>query len=316
LENEYISEDELASEKSDLDDLFSRKTKPFRNSDPVNYTLETYKTVAKNFYNDLDQDTNMYAGVCNVCGMVKFQNEMSSLKITLSKKELGVINGCLLNEKFGSYTVCYSCRQSLSKSNIPKMSLRNMGKLPTSQPDCLKCLTMAERIMLSPARAFITIKRLQLGSFASTGNSIGLNQRFTSVVKSLPGHPDKLPENIIYVLVKKDKSYEEDDVEPYKNNFPELRVRRNVWKTAFLYLKDTNPVFSDIKLDEQNLMCYPEDSIPTELLNSIKIVTDKNMQNHDLGHQQILDELETNQTTIKSKYIIFLTKERRLKIAM
>jgi hypothetical protein len=40
-------------------------------------------------------------------------------------------------------------------------------------------------------------------------------------------------------------------------------------------------------------MCYPEDNIPTQLLNSIKIVSDKNMQNHDLGHQQILDELET-----------------------
>jgi hypothetical protein len=301
LENEYISEDEWASEESDLDDLFSRKTKPFINTVPVNYTLETYKTVAKNFYNDLDQDTNMYAGVCNVCGMVKFENEMSTMKTSLSKKELDVIDGCLLNEKFERYTVCYTCLQSLSKSNIPKMSLRNMGKLPTSQPDCLKCLTMAERIMLSPARAFITIKRLQLGSFASTGNSIALNQHFTSVEKSLPGHPDKLPENIIYVLVKNDKNNEEDDVETHKNNFPELRVRRNVWKTAFLYLKQTNPVYKNIILDEQNLMCYPEDNIPTQLLNSIKIVSDKNMQNHDLGHQQILDELETNQTAIKSK---------------
>jgi hypothetical protein len=59
--------------------------------------LSDYLKIAKNFYDDLDDTKKMYAGACQVCGMVKFQNEMSADPISKSDLQLEMVRHMTLS---------------------------------------------------------------------------------------------------------------------------------------------------------------------------------------------------------------------------
>ena len=49
-----------------------------------------------------------------------------------------------------------------------------------------------------------------------------------------------------------------------------FRVRRDVVYAALVWLKNHNPIYGDIKIDENRLKELPEDNIPDELLTVIR----------------------------------------------
>ena len=154
---------------------------------------------------------------------------------------------------------------------------------------------MSEIILLSPARAFMSLKRLKFGSFASTGNSITLAQDAQRICNSLPRAISELKEHMTIVLVDSTQVphfHRGLDKETLKKHCPELVIRRRVWRKAWDYLKRHSPAFAHITLDERALAALPEDDIPDEALDTVSSSNDTRIENPDLGPGQVADEVE------------------------
>ncbi|MEY3403007.1 MAG: hypothetical protein RLZZ86_2623 [Cyanobacteriota bacterium] len=289
-QNSEYSENDI-----DLNDLSHRSKTVGTRSEEFNHNLDTLKSIGQNFYANMDNENNMLAGVCNVCGMVKFCTEMSTAKIRLNQTQLNVIRSVLVRPILDDYLVCNICLKSLHLNKVPKMSLYNMGELQLSQPECLQKLTLAETILLSPARAFISMKRLLKGSYASSGNSITLKQDINEIASSLPINIRELPETLVYILVDKNKveNYHLGvDKTSLKKHCPELIVRNSVWLEAFQYLQKHSPVYKNITLNCDTYQSLPKDDIPVEILDAMQSVNTDDLNRQDLGHSQYVDEIE------------------------
>lgn len=264
-------------------------------SGPFSITgLNTFKDLAVNFYDALDADSNQYAGACDICGMVKFEKKLPATPVPRSSVDLSWVYSTTLTDD-DDILICNECRGHLNNSKAPPLSLHNIGNIPREQPECLKKLTMSEIILLSPARAFMTLKRLKFGSFASTGNSITLAQDAQRICNSLPRALSELKEHITIVLVDSTQVphfHRGLDKEILKKHCPELVIRRRVWREAWDYLKTHSPAYEHITLDESTLATLPEDGIPDAALDTVSSSNDTRIENPDLGPGQVADEVE------------------------
>lgn len=222
---------------------------------------------------------------------------MSTEPELVSNLNLGIVNRCTLfqDPEAESILICNSCKDSLNARKVPKFSLHNMGHLGSEQPPCLKALSLSEKILLSPGRAFITLKRLRFGSFASSGNSIALAQDVDNIATRLPLSLNALPEHLTIVLVdtKHVPAYSPNlNRDILKKHCPNLIVRRSVWLAAFNYLKVHSPVFANISLDANALQRLPDNDIPEEVVQALQVSSNEVLLRQDLGHVQQTEEIE------------------------
>ena len=106
--------------------------------------------MAKMFYQELDDLKYQYGGSCGVCGMVKFCPDVNE-SFRHDSPILSKLDGIILDtfKDVEHIPVCKSCVLDLKAKKVPKMSMRNMGAIPTKLPACLTGLNHAEILCLS-----------------------------------------------------------------------------------------------------------------------------------------------------------------------
>jgi hypothetical protein len=183
----------LSQMQSPPTDLFDEntllpKTVPHVSTDINDISLERAKELASSFYHALDSPNYQYRGACAVCGMVKFYNEMGPNTYSKQSNFFAKVSYIFLDtfDSSDKVPVCHSCLNSLQSNKVPKFSLFNMGNIPSAIPLQLQCLEVFERLLVSTARPYITLKRLKFGKFAYSGNSVTVTQKVTEALTELP----------------------------------------------------------------------------------------------------------------------------------
>lgn len=171
-------------------------------------------------------------------------------------------------------SVCDECRRSLERNKLPRLALAN-GMWIGDVPFELSVLTLPEKILIAryfPA-AYI-VKLFPKGKRSNSVNS-GLRGNVSTyrlntsdiadmITDNIFPRPAKLLAAVIGVTI----------VGP--NNVPEktlpdfLHARRHRMRTALIWLKNHNPVYSNIVISEDRLAQFAEYGIPEELLGGVR----------------------------------------------
>ena len=118
---------------------------------------------------------------------------------------------------------------------------------PGPVPKELTGLTQVEQLLIAQIIPMMTIVRLPRGGqFGYSGNIINLPQDLPSLVSSLSR---RVTDTDIVVIRKQLE----------ENTHHDFRVRRNVIHRALRYLKDHNPFYGHIDINDDNLQLLPED---------------------------------------------------------
>ena len=118
---------------------------------------------------------------------------------------------------------------------------------PGLVPEELTGLTQVEQLLIAQIIPMMTIVRLPRGGqFGYSGNIINLPQDLPSLVSSLPR---RVTDTDIVVIRKQLE----------ENTHHDFRVRRSVIHRALQYLKDHNPFYGHIDINDDNLQLLPED---------------------------------------------------------
>lgn len=169
--------------------------------------------------------------------------------------------------------LCNDCEADLrnEKFNVPRYALANdlwIGDVPHE----LKVLSLAERLLV--ARYIPVVKSIKLYPQTQNGRSWDpdrLNWGMAGNVSSYPLKTDAVDDMLRGKLLPQPPSFLSSVlaitvVGP--KNFPEkgfkglFRVRRQQVHAALLWLKSNNPLYANVKVDEQALSLYPLDGIP------------------------------------------------------
>ena len=182
-----------------------------------------------------------------------------------------------------SVNICYKCYINLERGNLPSFALANdmwIGRVP----DCLKSLTLAERLLIAkylPTAYVVKLYPKQTGAahwdhsqlysgFKGCVSTHALDPNLVSSMvdgKILPTPPVVLSATVAVTFITPSG----------KTQFllPNiLRVRRAKIREALEWLKEHNLLYSDIVISEEQLWMLPEDGIPDEILSIVKYSMD------------------------------------------
>ena len=160
----------------------------------------------------------------------------------------------------GGVILCIKCYDQLYKGELPKLAVANsldFGMIPLE----LSVLSDIELRLISLIDAFVTVKRLDSGQYATTDNMVNFYNNMNHLVKKLPRPLDSI--NIIFVRVA-GQQLQEHVVRP-------TRVR-----TALHWLVEHNPLYADVIIDEEALVHMkvnsaqpPQVDIKADLMDSL-----------------------------------------------
>ncbi|KAG9225266.1 hypothetical protein CCMSSC00406_0007097 [Pleurotus cornucopiae] len=251
-----------------------------------------------NAFIDSTNNTSMKKQVCVVCARRLFIDHLkfkrlrdipspSCLKPAQPHPHQFIWQGMILYEhaidmETESGHVCSECLQELEQSRMPSLSLANnmwIGNIPP----VLAALSLPEQVLIAryfPAAYMVKLypknQNLHLDPRALTSGLKGNVTTYPLDVKalsnfidgsSLPPHPRILAATIGITFVG-------------LNNAPEkalrglFRVSRAHVRNALLWLKANNPLYRHISINENNLSILPEDEVPKELRQVVKIAND------------------------------------------
>lgn len=238
---------------------------------------------------------------CAVCAGRFFNNEIRPVKITDLKNNGKLIpasnhpaheltEGMLLhrgtdsvfNDESGTCyaRTCDSCVNILARNKTPPLALANdmwIGDVPLP----LRILTLPERILIAryfPATYIVKLypKKKGARSWASTSSlhsalrgNVSTYRLNTDQIAALvgdcvmPPHPSILAATVGVTFVGPKNL-------PQKTMPGFLRVNRARIRMALAWLKDNNPVYSDIVISETRLNELPEDDVPAEIMSLAK----------------------------------------------
>ena len=240
--------------------------------------------------------------VCLACSRRLWKSECEGMHLTAipncdklksavphSAHEL--FNGMLLSTEYieqtagGAYGFwCLSCLTSLRKNKTPKLALANgmwIGRIPTE----LAILTLPEQMLIALRYTRCHIHKLYPKDGGSTrrwdperlqsalvGNVTVYPLNIGDMAHMidgtlLPRQPQLLASIIGITFIGKmglQKHW-------LKNTF---RVRRQVVFDALHWLKVNNPLYATMQISEERLRSLPEDDVPSELLQGIRVEED------------------------------------------
>lgn len=124
--------------------------------------------------------------------------------------------------------------------------------IPSSVPIELKDLTQIEEMLIARALPLIRVYIKPGGQRGYSGHCINLPQSIDELANSLPHYPKDIP---VIVVSMKGKG----------NTFKDVTVRRNKVEKALHWLSVHNPLYKDIKINQDCLNCLPENGIPSDL---------------------------------------------------
>lgn len=195
------------------------------------------------------------------------RGEVMVLQHLLERNEAGV--GCWM---------CFECIRPLERRTLPKLSLANnlwIGETPS----VLTGLTIPEQLLIArhyprcyifklyprDVDSHIPLDQLYTG-MAGNASLFELNtQEVVEMIKGqrMPSSVQSLA-SIIAITYVGSKFLPKDWL---KKTF---RVRREVVYEALVWLQSHNPIYADIKIDENRMRELPEDDVPDELLTIIR----------------------------------------------
>ena len=195
------------------------------------------------------------------------RGEIMVLQHLLERNEAGV--GCWM---------CLECIRPLERRTVPKLSLANnlwIGEIPS----VLTGLTIPEQLLIArhyprcyifklyprDVDSHIPLDQLYTG-IAGNASLFELNtQEVVEMIKGqqMPSSVQTLA-SIIAITFVGSKILPKDWL---KKTF---RVRREVVYEALVWLQSHNPIYADIKIDENRMRELPEDDVPDELLTIIR----------------------------------------------
>jgi len=175
--------------------------------------------------------------------------------------------GVLLQNGEVVLELCTMCSRTLHRGSLPKHALANRLYVG-AVPDELSDLTMVEESMIARARAKSWIVKLQeqdadsaspTSQRALKGHTIIFPQQPDKLTDVLPPPLDETLSFICVIFVgssKPSKEWLRDKAKP-------LVVRRERVRSALMWLKQNNPLYKDVEIDDGILETLPsEDVLP------------------------------------------------------
>jgi hypothetical protein len=247
---------------------------------------------------DRTGNSALASGICAVCAREINEKELTlhrldhipsplRLRPEVSHPAHDIYNGMLLHPRGvfsqDSANVCTECVRALTADKTPALALAN-GMWIGAVPHELAYLTLPERLLIAkyfPAAYIIKLypkkkgarhwdKRQMYSGLKGNVSTYQLDQgQIESMIDGsiLPQQPKVLAATIGITFVG-------------PKNLPDrylpdmFRVRRSRVQRALEWLKDNNPLFSNITISASRLEDLPEDDIPFELLATTKLSTD------------------------------------------
>ena len=270
--------DALLDSENDLDAPFPVQPPPLSQNQFI-----------KQFIESMDALTDLVA--CSVCQEQRRRQDMAEyqeipnkdlLAAPESARACDTVDGYYL-ERTGihapaddsgqtTYTVCNLCHDALAKRKIPARAIAN-GLAFGSVPDCLKDLTITERILINPIRTKLWLVILKQvvgpgsGQRAIKGHSISLPTNTQAVVNTvLPLDPETLRDELNVVLAR--------DHEPNEDELKRLfTVRVSRVQAALEYLiatrQGTSSAYAECHIDRERLRKLPSDGIPQQIMDTM-----------------------------------------------
>lgn len=183
----------------------------------------------------------------------------------------------------GSTAICMECDQQLQKENVPSLSLANgmwLGDIPLE----LSILSLPERLLIAkyfPAAYIVKLypkkknaqfwdkETLQSGL---RGNVSTFKLNVKDIAHLITGGTMPPPAQILSAMIGI------TFVGPRGQTLATLpdmfRVKRQNVRDALLWLKQNNPLYSDIVISEETLSQLPIDGIPVELSSTARLSDD------------------------------------------
>lgn len=215
----------------------------------------------------------------------------------------------------GSLWTCRFCYRTLSNNIIPRCALAN-GMFVGEVPDCLKDLTVVEEAMIARRRAKCWIIHLNEGGGGVHRSVAGASHGATlpSTQRGMKGHIivyPSAPQNIGSVLPPS----MEETVTPMcvvfvgscrpseewlRTKAKPLLVRREKVRTALIWLKNNNPLYADVIIDNELL-----DSLPDESVAPVEISVETATESSDAvgaRHDNVADEPHTSNGNGESRF--------------
>lgn len=237
--------------------------------------------------------------ICGACAREMYAQDCKETKISdIPNKELlkphrphpaqQLFDSILLyptavDQEHQSTVLCQECLSQLKNNRLPKLSLANnlwVGEIPFE----LRNLTLPERLLLAryfPAAYIVKLFPKGKNAYAWDRSQMhsGLRGNVSTyrldprqVASMIDGRtfppPSRILSATIGVTFIGPKGLPE-------SSLPSMfRVRRRKVRDALTWLKDNNPLYSDIEISEDRLMQLPEDGIPDEITMTVKFSTD------------------------------------------
>lgn len=277
---------------------------------------ETRKNIIKKFITATSTN-RVCQQICCSCGGLfeRFDMEKRNLQ-TLPNKELlkpnephaaHVFIEDMLLEKKGTIDedhvvygyFCYACWNDLNHLKLPKFSLANntwIGDIPFK----LLILTVPERILILIFYPAVHVYKLYPKLIQGKWFNM-LNEKLRGNVSTYRLHPQRMvdalsgsmlpqkPEvlaSLISVTMVGKKRCEESTLRGL------LQVRRWRMLDAVVWLKQNNPFYYNISIDEDALNQFPEEGIPQSILANIKFIDEESSVNN-INEEFIQDDDDT-----------------------
>jgi hypothetical protein len=247
---------------------------------------------------DRTSNSALAVGVCAVCARETNRKDLSSLPLgqipsphrlrpVAVHPQHHIVHEMLLQRagltNDGSANVCGECLRALKLDKIPAFALANgmwIGEIPHE----LAYLTLPERLLIAkyfPAAYIIKLypktkgarhwdKRQLYSGLKGNVSTYQLDQtQIASMVDGtiMPQHPTVLAATIGITFVGPKNLPD--------RGLPDLfKVRRTRVQKALEWLKENNPLFSDITISASRLEELPENDVPYELRATTKLSSD------------------------------------------
>ena len=160
----------------------------------------------------------------------------------------------------------YVCSQCCRDKKSPKKFSSENSMIPSKVPHELQNLTQTEEMLIARALPIMRVYYIKPGGQRGySGHCINLPQNVTELATSLP----RYPKDLAVIIVK---------VKGRDNTFKDVTVRKQKVHNALVWLKNNNPHYSELIINEDALNILPENGVPSELMT---VEADDDIISHD-----------------------------------